>query len=54
MVKEEEVKAKERIPVKEEKKEIIPKEQIKEVIEGAKLAGMSPEEIGRMLKELLR
>ncbi len=40
-------------PVKR-KKPLIPREQIKEVIEGAKMAGMSPEEIGRMLKAMLK
>jgi len=39
---------------REKPKKIIPREQIKEVIEGAKLAGMSPEEIGRMLKAMLK
>ncbi len=39
---------------REKPKKIIPRQQIKEVIEGAKMAGMSPEEIGRMLKEMLK
>jgi len=36
------------------KPKIIPRQQIKEVIEGAKMAGLTPEEIGRMLKEMLK
>jgi len=39
---------------REKPKKIIPREQIKEVIEGAKMAGLTPEEIGRMLKEMLK
>ena len=39
---------------REKPKKIIPRQQIKEVIEGAKLAGLSPEEIGRMLKAMLK
>ena len=32
----------------------ITKEQIKEVVEGMKMAGMTPEEIGRAIKEILK
>ena len=41
-------------PKEKPRKKIIPRQQIKEVIEGAKMAGMSPEEIGRMLKAMLK
>jgi len=41
-------------PKEKPRKKIIPREQIKEVIEGAKMAGMNPEEIGRMLKAMLK
>ena len=41
-------------PKEKPRKKIIPRQQIKEVIEGAKMAGMSPEEIGRLLKEMLK
>jgi len=41
---------------KEEKprKEIIPREQIKEIAEGLKMAGFTPEEIGRAIREILK
>jgi len=41
-------------PKEKPRRKIIPRQQIKEVIEGAKMAGMNPEEIGRMLKAMLK
>ena len=38
----------------EEPKKIIPREQIKEIAEGLKMAGLTPEEIGRAIKEILK
>ena len=50
-----EKRAKKEVKKKEvKKKEIIPKEQIKEIVEGMKMAGMTPEEIGRALKEMMK
>ena len=39
---------------KKEKPKIIPREQIREIAEGLKMAGMTPEEIGRAIKEILK
>jgi len=54
-----EIEPEKEVPIKKEvkkevKKEIIPKEQIKEIIEAGKMAGLTPEEIGRMIKEILK
>jgi len=38
----------------EEPRKIIPREQIKEIAEGLKMAGLTPEEIGRAIKEILK
>ena len=46
-------KEKEEKPEKPEKK-LISREQIREIAEGLKMAGLTPEEIGRAIKEILK